>query len=299
MAGQVISVNDLPEPVLDHGRVDVVVVNPVFISRVIGRVDINALDLARVCWQKRFKGLQIVAVDNKVVIQFRLIREVKNLLQTEKFDSPKPVKLLTRILEVATDKNSIILDSYAGSGTTAQAVLALNKEDGGNRRFILVECEDYADKITAERVRRVIRGVPKAKDEDLKKGLGGTFSYFELGKPIEASGILSGKNLPSYLELARYVFYTATGQDFDEKKLDEKRSFIGQTKEREVYLIYKPDVEYLKKTALTLDAARSLGPLNGKRRLVFAPAKYLDQDQLAQFRIDFSQLPFEIYKLAG
>ncbi len=227
------------------------------------------------------------------------VREVKNLLQTEKFDSPKPVKLLTRILEVATDKNSIILDSYAGSGTTAQAVLALNKEDGGNRRFILVECEDYADKITAERVRRVIRGVPKAKDEDLKKGLGGTFSYFELGKPIEASGILSGKNLPSYLELARYVFYTATGQDFDEKKLDEKRSFIGQTKEREVYLIYKPDVEYLKKTALTLDAARSLGPLNGKRRLVFAPAKYLDQDQLAQFRIDFSQLPFEIYKLAG
>ena len=70
------------------------------------------------------------------------------------------------------------LDSFAGSGTTAHAVLAQNREDGGNRRFILVECEGYADSITAERVRRVIKGVPGAKDDALKAGLGGTFSYF-------------------------------------------------------------------------------------------------------------------------
>ena len=79
----------------------------------------------------------------------------------------------------------MVLDSFAGSGPTAQAVLSLNAEDGGNRRFILIECEDYADSITAERVRRVIKGVPTAKDEALKKGLGGSFSFFELGKPIE------------------------------------------------------------------------------------------------------------------
>jgi len=54
-------------------------------------------------------------------------------------------------------KNGLVLDSFAGSGTTAHAVLALNKEDGGNRKFILVECEDYADSITAERLRRVIK----------------------------------------------------------------------------------------------------------------------------------------------
>ena len=110
------------------------------------------------------------------------------------------------------------------AGTTAHAVLALNKEDGGNRKFILVECEDYADSITAERVRRVIKGVKGASDENLKKGLGGTFSYFELGKAIELDSILDGKNLPSYLELARYVFYTATGEEFDERKVNEKRS---------------------------------------------------------------------------
>jgi len=90
-------------------------------------------------------------------------------------ETVKPSSLTHHLVNLAVwnDNNAIILDSFAGSGTTAHAVLALNKEDGGNRKFILVECEDYADKITAERVHRVIKGVPEAKDENLKKGLGG------------------------------------------------------------------------------------------------------------------------------
>src|SRR3989338_1762997 len=215
----------------------------------------------------------------------------------EDFPKPKPVGLLKHILEFATDKNSLILDSFAGSGTTAQAVLELNK-DGGNRKFILVECEDYADKITAERVRRVIKGVPKSKNENLRKGLGGSFSYFDLGDPIEMESILSGKGLPIFMELARYVFYTATGEEFDEKKVNQKTNFIGESKEYQVYLFYKPDLEYLKNTALTLDRTKELPKFNGKRSLVFAPTKYLDQDHLDQYHIDFAQLPFEIYKLA-
>jgi adenine-specific DNA-methyltransferase len=74
------------------------------------------------------------------------------------FVTPKPVALLTRILELATNEHSVVVDSFAGSGTTAHAVLAANKRDGGDRRFILVECEDYADTLTAERARRVING---------------------------------------------------------------------------------------------------------------------------------------------
>ena len=212
----------------------------------------------------------------------------------------KPLKFIRKLLEIAgcvEQKDSIILDSFAGSGSTAHAVMALNKEDGGNRRFILVECEDYADKITAERVRRVIKGIKGAKDENLKKGLGGTFSYFELGDPIEMESILSGDNLPPYKELARYIFYTATGEEFDEKAVDEKRNFIGESREYLVYLFYKPDIDYLKATALTLDRANALGPYKCKKRLVFAPTKYLDQDHLDSLRIDFAQLPFEIYKL--
>lgn len=223
---------------------------------------------------------------------------LQEIFQGVPFNYSKPPSLIEALIKQVVPKDGIVLDSFAGSGTTAHAVLALNKADDGNRKFILVECEDYADSITAERVRRVIKGVKGASDENLKKGLGGTFSYFELGKPIELESILDGKNLPDYHELARYVFYTATGEEFDERKVNEKRQFVGESSTHEVYLFYQPDIDYLKKTALTLERAEALGKPKNKRRLVFAPTKYLDQEQLDELRIDFAQLPFEIYKLA-
>lgn len=90
------------------------------------------------------------------------------------FSTPKPVELLERIVRIATQPDSIVLDSFAGSGTTAHAVLAANQKDGGDRKFILVECEDYADKLTAERVRRVIKGYDfkgTQREELLRKSL--------------------------------------------------------------------------------------------------------------------------------
>ena len=85
---------------------------------------------------------------------------VKAIFDGERrFDFPKSVSLIEDLLRFANvGPNDIVLDSFAGSGTTAHAVLALNKEDEGNRKFILVECEYYADTTTAERVRRVIKG---------------------------------------------------------------------------------------------------------------------------------------------
>lgn len=217
--------------------------------------------------------------------------------EVEVFDNPKPPELIKHLITVTCNSSSIILDSFAGSGTTAQAILELNKEDDGNRKFILVEMEDdIADKITAERARRVIKGIPNAKDDNLKKGLGGTFSYFTLGDPIDEVGILSGKSLPSYEQMARYLFYTSTGGEFDDSVVDEAKNFIGKSKDYEVYLFYKPDTKYLKNTALNLDKAKALPAFSGKRRLVFAPAKYLDQEHLDKFQIDFAQLPYEIYK---
>ena len=83
------------------------------------------------------------------------------------FAFPKSKSLVSELLEQATNKDSIVLDSFAGSGTTAHAVLDMNAKDGGQRRFILVEMEDYADSITAERVKRVIHGYPVNKKEVL------------------------------------------------------------------------------------------------------------------------------------
>ncbi|MBP7480992.1 MAG: site-specific DNA-methyltransferase [Lacunisphaera sp.] len=212
------------------------------------------------------------------------------------FGTPKPSKFITKILQIATDKDSIVMDSFAGSGTTAHAVLALNRADGGNRRFVLVEGEDYADTITAERVRRVIKGVPTAKDETLNAGLGGSFSYFKLGQPLSLHSILEGKDLPARETLASYLFFTATGEEFDPKAAKRKEHFIGTSRLYDVFLLYTEDPEKLKGLALTLDVANALRGPGGKQKLVFAPTKYLDEHFLDRMRITFQQLPFQIYQ---
>ncbi len=227
-------------------------------------------------------------------------KEIVGILDFERsedvFNTVKPTRLIRHILHVATDKDSIVLDSFAGSGTTAQAVLALNREDGGDRRFILIECEDYADSITAERVRRVIRGVPSAKDEALKAGLGGGFSYLRLGEALRQESLLDpDKPLPAWETLAAYVFFTATGREFEPDAARREDWFIGRGRVYDVFLIYTDDLEELKNMALTTGIARAL-PDRGRPRLVFAPAKYLDPELLDLYRIRFQQLPFEIYE---
>ena len=98
------------------------------------------------------------------------------------FDTPKPFRLIERVLEIASASDSVILDSFAGSGTTAHAVLNMNKADGGNRKFILVEMMDYAESITAERVKRVIDGYGDG--NNAVEGTGGSFTFYDLGNPF-------------------------------------------------------------------------------------------------------------------
>jgi len=226
-------------------------------------------------------------------------QELREVFQSgpgeDAFVTPKPTRLIRRILQVATDLDSIVLDSFAGSGTTGHAVLAQNRDDDGTRRFILVECEDYAEILTAERVRRVIKGVSTAKDESLRGGLGGSFSYFELGRPMRQESLLDGSHLPPWEKLASYIFFTATGQEFDPAETDRETGFVGRTESHDVFLIYEPDIEKLKSLALSLPGARAL-PSGSRRKLVFAPTKYLDPEFLHQYRIDFQQLPFQIYE---
>ena len=116
-------------------------------------------------------------------------KQIKEIFGGEMpFSTPKPSQLLERILQIASDPDSIILDSFAGSGTTAHAVLNMNKTDGGHRKFILVEMMDYADSITAERVKRVIDGYGEGKKA--VEGTGGNFSFYDLGETL-----LIGENL--------------------------------------------------------------------------------------------------------
>ena len=219
-----------------------------------------------------------------------------------KFDFPngeKNANLIKRLLWML-DKKAIVLDSFAGSGTTAQAVLELNKEDGGNRKFILVECEDYANKITAERVRRVIKGIPKAKDDNLKKGLGGSFTYCTLGDEVNAENMLTGKNLPDYETLARHLYWTATGQSPDKiRKQRGKDGFFYETKDRLFYLIYEPKLAFLRspESALNSDrAARIAKQAKTKKKtaIVFATHKFIGQKELTSMGIVFCGLPYGV-----
>ena len=204
-------------------------------------------------------------------------------------------------MQIACGPNDIILDSFAGSGTTAHAVLDLNKKDGGNRKFILVECMDYANDLTAERVRRVINGVERATNENLRDGLDGSFTYCTLGDPIDEEGMLTGKKLPTYETLASYIVATATGKALPEI-VKQPDYFLGEIEDIRFYLIYEPTTEFLEGTESALDASRAEQiaeecQASGKKAYVYATHKFISQKELSGMNITFCQLPYNIYRI--
>lgn len=274
--------------------------------------------------------------------------------------SPKPLEQVIQTIQLSVEKDGTVLDSFAGSGTTAHAVLEANKRDAGSRRFILVECEDYADTLTAERVRRVIKGYPYTgtqreelhrenitwstfekrqqkvlehiasienlhghEYDKIKKqikegvltvtgerkvmkaapGLGGSFTYCTLGEPIDIESLLTGEGLPSFEALARYVFYTATGQSLEKVGKPASDGFIGETDLFRVHLFYQPGREWLRSNDAALNAERMAaiekGNTSGKRAIVFAVAKFMSQKELTARRIEFCQLPYAVHRILG
>ncbi len=232
-------------------------------------------------------------------------QELSNIMaaptSSDLFVTPKPSRLIRQIVQMASDPDSIVLDSFAGSGTTAHAVLAMNNQDGGSRRFILVECEDYAGGMTAERVRRVISGVPDAKDVDLREGLGGSFTYCTLGDPVTASGMLDGETLPAFASLAAWLMHTATGHSVGPSELQplDEHGLIYSDSRRNYYLRYEPDLDWLRsnEAVLTEGRAEDIAQIcseQQKEAVVFAAGKYIELDELSELNIMFGELPFEI-----
>ncbi len=230
--------------------------------------------------------------------------ELSSIMGKGVFNNPKGTKLIQRVFQTANlSSDDIVLDSFAGSGTTAHAVLALNKEDGGNRKFILIECEDYADTITAERIRRVINGIPKARDASLREGLGGSFTYGTLGKPIEMEGMLTGEALPSYESLAAHLLYIASGVSVGTDALKSKNGdgLFHSADKIDYYLLYQPDLEYLRcnEVMLNLERAQRIHKANrqnGGKAIVYAPGKYIGQRELTGMGITFCQLPHALHE---
>ncbi len=268
-----------------------------------GKRGISKPQYKRFLSEAREKGVSIFTIWSDVGTTTAATRELIGIFgRGQSFATPKPTDLIKKIIRVSTDENDIVLDAFAGSGTTAHAVLALNKEDGGNRKFILIECEDYADAITAERVRRVINGVDTAKDEALQQGLGGGFTYYTLGEPIDAEGLLTGDTLPAYETLADYIAYAATGSSLEDIEC-RADYFFGETDAHLFYLIYEPSLEFLESNRSALDGKRATRIAKrcnstGKKAYVYAAQKFMSQKELTTMGITFCQLPYTLHMFA-
>jgi len=222
-------------------------------------------------------------------------KEIQSILGTQTaFETPKPVRLIKRILEIATLQGDLILDSFAGSGTTGHAVLQLNKEDGGNRQFILVEMdENICRNVTAERLKSVCNGYTKSNGERVE-GLGGGFRYCELGEPLFAADGSIKKEV-SFSDLARHVFFTETGEPLP-SEVTGKSPLIGVSKETAVYLLYNGilgDRAPRGGNVLTSEVLRILPPNKGLR-VVYGTACRLSPNRLKREGIVFRQIPYEI-----
>ena len=253
--------------------------------------------------EAREKGVNIFTIWSDVGTATDGTKELISILGREQtFSTPKPTDLIEKIIRVSTNKSDIILDSFAGSGTTAHAALALNKKDGGNRKFILIEREDFADDTTAERVRRVIDGVENAKDQNLKDGLGGSFTYCTLGETIDEISMLIGENLPDYDTVADYIAFVATGKrEFTPIKKRNDYCF-GETENILFYLIYEPELAFMqsRESALNYELARKIETAcknADKKAYVYASHKNISQKDLTDMQITFCQLPYNIYRI--
>ena len=250
--------------------------------------------------KNKFTGFSSIVGDG--VFTRNGTREIEDIFASRVFDFPKSYELIQQLILQGCPDDGIVLDSFAGSGTTAHAVLALNKEDGGNRKFILIECEDYADTITAERVRRVISGVPSARDKSLQEGLGGSFTYHALGEPIEMERMLTGEALPDYSALAAYLLHVASGVSAGESDLERQNDdgLFYSSDTTKYHLIYEPDTDYLSGNEGMLNEERAKrisadSRRDGKKAIVFGPGKYIGQRDLTSMGITFCQLPYEMH----
>jgi len=216
------------------------------------------------------------------------------------FAFPKPRPLIQHLLQFATDRDSLVLDSFAGSGTTGHAVLALNKADGGQRRFVLVEMEgDIAERVTRERLRMAVEGYEN------EPAFGGGFRFCTLGDPLfdEAGSI---RESVKFSDLAAHVFFTETGSPIP-KRANGKTPLLGVHDGTAIYLLFNGvmgDRRVNGGNVLTTDVLRNLpepsprpSPSKGEGALpkvVYGEGCRLSKARLKRAGVVFKQVPYEV-----
>ncbi|HEY5391391.1 MAG TPA: site-specific DNA-methyltransferase [Hanamia sp.] len=204
------------------------------------------------------------------------------------FDYPKSLSLIEYLISIISGKDFFVVDSFAGSGTTAHAVLNLNKKDNRNRKFIIIEMMDYVETIVSERIKKVANGYGET------KGTGGSFDFYELGQPL----FLEDGNLNELVgieKIRKYVYYTETKQPLSESGFsglkDDKDSFLGLANNTAYYFHYDED------GITTLDHAfLATMKTKAEQYVIYADNCLLTKDYMIKHHIIFKKIPRDITK---
>lgn len=199
------------------------------------------------------------------------------------FAFPKPVNLISYLIGFYCKDNDIVLDSFAGSGTTAHAVLNMNKADGKNRKFILVEMEDYAESITAKRIKYVIKGYADV------EGTGGNFSFYDLGEPLLLENECLNENI-SIDKIREYIYFTETKSILHNNT--RYKYYLGTNNNTAYYFYYKKSST----TTLNYKFLKTM-EVPGESYVIYADICMLSQDELLKYNITFKKIPRDIVRL--
>ena len=223
------------------------------------------------------------------------------IMGQEHFIFPKPRSLIEILLEQTTSGEDVILDAFAGTGTTGHAVLSLNKKDGGNRRFILVEMDESISKnITAERLKRVSQGYEWKDQKGNKKkeeGLGGGFHFCTLGETLFDTDGQIHKEV-TFEDLARHVYFVETGSPLPsgEGRVRATSPLLGVHNGVAVYLLYNGVMKDKSRdggNVLTRPLLASL-PEHDGAKVIYGNGSLLSENTLRELGITFRQVPYEI-----
>jgi adenine-specific DNA-methyltransferase len=225
--------------------------------------------------------------------------ELEQILGPGAFSFPKDSDVLADLLSMLTDPGDLVLDSFAGTGTTGHAVLKLNRREAGNgRQFILVEMDTaVCAPVAAERLKRAVSGYTSARqgsEGTRVEGLGGGFRFCELGPTLfDADGRIRSE--VSFRELAQHMYFAETGEPLPATK-NGKTPLLGVHGDSAVYLLFNG---VLKDKApdggnvLTRKVLDGLPPHEGPK-VVYGTACRVSTRVLKTKQVTFRQIPYEV-----
>jgi len=213
-------------------------------------------------------------------------REIVTLFENDVFGTPKPERLLQRILHVATHPNDLVFDSFLGSGTTAAVAHKMG------RRYIGIELGEHAETHCAPRLRKVIDGEQGGISAAVDWKGGGGFRFYRLGEPVfDKNGLVS----PGirFAPLAAHLWFVETGFPFSGQA---DSPFLGSYEGTGYYLLYNGvlgDRRPNGGNVLTSKIIATLPPFEGPK-VIFGEGCRLSAARLKRERIIFRQIPYEI-----